>query len=271
MGNPANPISNQGGNRVDPTLEGIDEDVDEAQRTLIEENPYHRYQLKTGKHRGHTLKHVNDVQDLGYLGWMLGKPKACRDVDDSHIVKKGLLQWKGLTDRPAPDSAAASTPTVGQDTSNTTTPAATSRFQDAAGNPIWIDGFDIIALFHMTEQQLKRRGVRPIYSNRFNRQYRSKRYLLEKVYAAAVVNANCPIDETPDQALDRYLAKLQKCGRGLLICLPSYCECGDCEDIRCGPTKAGYTFRMKMLKATAEERQRRHDQIEDNYIWAMNH
>lgn len=52
------------------SLEGIDEDTDESQKTLLESNPYRNYRLKTGFHRGKTIKQVNDDggEGLGYLG-----------------------------------------------------------------------------------------------------------------------------------------------------------------------------------------------------------
>lgn len=274
---PAGKVSGKTGKYFDPGQEGIDEDADEAQRAFVQEDPYHRYRLKTGKHRNHTLKHVNDIPDHGYLEWMLTKPKACRDVDDEHIVKKGLLQWVALTGGPAPDRAAettdisSATSVAGPSTADPAAASDTSRFKDAAGRSIWIDGFDIIGLFHMTEQQLKRHKVKPVYSTPFDRRYRTNRYPLEAVHAAAVATTGCPIDETPHQALERYLAKVQKCGQGFIMRLPGYCECSDCEKIRCGPTDAGTTFWLKQLKARAEEMQRKHDQIEDDYIWAMNH
>jgi hypothetical protein len=52
-------------NCFDPTQERIDEDVDEAQRTVIESDPYEQYHLKTGKHRGHTLKQLHDMKQRG--------------------------------------------------------------------------------------------------------------------------------------------------------------------------------------------------------------
>ncbi|ORY05063.1 hypothetical protein BCR34DRAFT_572283 [Clohesyomyces aquaticus] len=58
---------------------------------------------------------------------------------------------------------------------------------------------------------------------------------------------NCPIDETLDQAVERYLTKVQKCGWGLMFLLEGYCECDDCEDMRCGPMKEGSQFWAKTL------------------------
>jgi hypothetical protein len=183
---------------------------------------------------------------------MLTTSKACKDVDNDHIAKKGLLHWDVATGQRIIQGTASQTQKTVETPSETATagPSTTApvkvtglrRFQDAAGKPILITGFDIIGLFHMTEQQLKQRGVSPYLRERFRKQYRTDTYVLKDVYDAAVVIGGCPIDNTPDWAVERFRTKLQKCGNGYMYHLADSCECADCIELQCGATRAGAAF-----------------------------
>jgi hypothetical protein len=76
-----------------PSDETLDGEADEEYRSRAESDPYTHYVLKTGKHREKTLKKIHEEGDPGYIRLMLTNPKACKDSDDDHIVKKGLLHW----------------------------------------------------------------------------------------------------------------------------------------------------------------------------------
>jgi hypothetical protein len=121
---------------------------------MIESDPYEKYHLKTGKHRSHTLKELNSMNQCGYLKWMLTNSKACKDVDDDHIVKKGLLQWASTTGQEVPQAeTTAETPSAaGPSTAAPVDNAESRRFKNEAGIWITISGFDIIGLFNITEQ-----------------------------------------------------------------------------------------------------------------------
>jgi hypothetical protein len=166
------------------------------------------------------MKEINDG-DSGYLCWMSGK--YSQELGDDHVVKKSLLQWDERTSRSTTTASGISIqPATTPGTSTQPTASGTTRFKDVVGNPMWIDGWDISGLFHMNQQQLQRRQERPIYPHR---RFIHKRYLLQQVYEAALRTPSCPIDETPDQALERYLAKVKKCGKDTMFLLNPYCDC----------------------------------------------
>ncbi|KAI2477999.1 hypothetical protein Ptr902_10682 [Pyrenophora tritici-repentis] len=240
-------------NKFEPEKETLDGGTNEEYCARAESDPYTHYILKTGKYKGKTIKQIHEqVSEKGnYLTWMLTNAKACKDLDEGHIVRRAIVHW----DSEAKNTEPAVTPSKAP--SARSGPAATSaapgspaaRFRDSQGKKKWIDGMDIIGLFHMTESQLTRAGVKanpkkieddedPFYPVN----WRYKSYDLQKVYNAAVRSPNCPRDETLDQALERYLEKLRKCGRGKMRLLPAYCQCKDCDDITSGPTSAGSDF-----------------------------
>jgi hypothetical protein len=227
--------------------ESLDEGVDEEYRSRAERDPYTHYVLKTGKQKGKTLKQIHEEGDASYVRWMLTNPKACKDSDDGHNVKKGLLHWQSAVEGTVTASLSAGRVTSISKTSTSAANPQTARFRDSHGRNIWITGYDIFGLFHMTEAQLKRSGVHATssYSNGM-KQYRTNVYTLQKVYEAAVSTPNCPIDETPDEALERYLAKVEKCGGGRMMALPKHCKCNECETIWCGPTRGGRSFWQHM-------------------------
>lgn len=75
-----------------PFKETLDDEVNQEYRTRAANDPYTHYILKTGKHKGKTLKQVHEQDnDHGYLNWMLTKPKACAGLDEDHIMKKAIL------------------------------------------------------------------------------------------------------------------------------------------------------------------------------------
>jgi hypothetical protein len=77
--------------------------------------------------------------------------------------------------------------------------------------------------------------------------FRNKKFLLYEVYEAACRTPKCPIDEMPDQNVERYLEKVKKCGKGQMYSLPMFCSpCKDCDDLRAGPTEEGEKFWLRM-------------------------
>lgn len=165
---------------------------------------------------------------------MLNSPKAgCQQLDSKHILKLALLQWDVLTTR--------------QPSCEVTVPPDPSRFKDDVGAPMWISGLDTVGLFHMTEQQLQRRNVLVVYKDRYDSRWVNKRYSLEDVYNAAKLSPNYPIDEPLDAALDRYLAKIKECGKGVMAFLPPCCKCKGCVNIAVGPTEGGTNFIISMM------------------------
>jgi hypothetical protein len=77
-----------------PANETLDGKVNEEYRNRAESYPYTHYILKTGKYNTKTLKQVPVKSDSGYLRWMLTNPKACKDSNDDHVDKKGLVHWQ---------------------------------------------------------------------------------------------------------------------------------------------------------------------------------
>jgi hypothetical protein len=198
---------------------------------------------------------------------MLTNPKACKDSEDDHIVEKGLVHWESEVAGTVTANPTATKATSSSKASESAAVSQTSRFRDSQGRVIWIIGFNVIGLFYMTEAQLKRNGVRATSGNLYGtRQYRTNVYILQKVYEAAVRTPNCPIDETPDQALERYLEKFNKCGGGRVMALPQYCDCNDCETIRCGPTPGGMRFFQQMLTARVEEMKKEKEREDSRWI-----
>ena len=74
------------------------------------------------------------------------------------------------------------------------------------------------------------------------------KFPLQQVWEVAKRTPNCPLDQTPDEAVDRYLLKIQKCGKGNMVSLNITCECDDCHEIRGGgPSEAGQRFYVNMM------------------------
>jgi hypothetical protein len=134
-----------------PSQESLDGEVDEEDRTRAESDPYTHYMLKTGKHRGKTRKQIHDEGDPGYIRWMHTNPKACKDSDDDHIVKKGLVHWESEVAGTVTANPTAAKATASTKSSNPAADSQTNRFRESQGRVIWITGFDVIGLFHMTE------------------------------------------------------------------------------------------------------------------------
>jgi hypothetical protein len=121
---------------------------------------------------------------------------------------------------------------------------------------LWISGFDIIAIFHMKQHYLDRWGVKPFdlswrESNKGIKGFRMRTYFLYQVYDTAVRTAGRPIHETPDEALDRYLDKVKRCG------LHPCCPCDTCDDLRAGTGREGEGFVARTLYADVLEDDRK--------------
>jgi hypothetical protein len=117
------------------------------------------------------------------------------------------------------------------------------RFKTRFKEPIWIEGYDIIGLFHMQKHQLARFDIWPLErGNRFDKGFRTKKYRLDEVYAVATFTPNCSIQETPDQAVERYFKKFGKCGKDRWGQLNRLCEWEDCSTMHCGgePGEPGF-------------------------------
>ncbi|CAA9964437.1 hypothetical protein CFE70_010513 [Pyrenophora teres f. teres 0-1] len=257
-------------NNFVPANETLDGETNEEYRTRAESDPYTHYILKTGKHRGKTIKQVHESDcDKSYLNWMLTNPKACKDLNEDHIVRRAVVHWDSEAKNTAPAVAPsqASPASNGPAADSAIPESAATRFRDSRGMDIWITGMDIIGLFHMKESQLTRAGVRKLRSFvRFGpKEYRKNLYSLQQVYNAAVRTPNCPKDETPDQALERYLEKVRKCGRGDMLSLPFFCECRDCDDIRCGPTRGGTEFWLLMQREQLAEMKRLQEREDERW------
>ncbi|KAI4701383.1 hypothetical protein J4E81_003123 [Alternaria sp. BMP 2799] len=254
-GNSSNPNKNS----FVPAKETLDNEANEEYRNRAVNDPYTHYILKTGKHRGKTLKQVHEEgRNEGYLNWMLRTPKACKDLDGEHVVKKGLLYWKEHASSAEP----VKTPTKPSSRRDSVaSETGTSRFKDTQGKQITISGGDVAGLFHMRENQLKTAGVKR-KSNyvMYSKRYWSNVYSLKDVYDAAVRTPNCPRDETPDQALELYFEKVKRCGHGTMFFMPECCECFECENLRAGPTQGGLRFvselQMERLKQMQKEQER---------------
>ncbi|KAI4658479.1 uncharacterized protein J4E79_006885 [Alternaria viburni] len=224
----------------DPSQEYIDDEDSEIGQ-LIKADPYWRYVLKTGS----------------YLRWMLTAEKACKGVDDDHIVRRGLIQWNNQAGYSAtiPPSDDVPPYATGKNAPSLLKKLVVSvpspeRFKTAGGKPIWICGSDIIGLFHMQRHQLNRFGVKDIQEYRdSDKRFWKLRYSLEQVWEVAKRTPKCPLDQTPDEAVDRYLLKVQKCGNGGIGSLRIVCEHKDCQEMRTGgPSEAGQKFWVDMYK-----------------------
>ena len=244
----------------DPSQEYIDDEDSEIGQ-LIKADPYWRYVLKTERYAGRTLQQLdNDKSDdncVGYLRWMLTAEKACKGVDENHIVRRGLLQWNNQAGYRAtiPPSDEVPPYATGKNAPSLLKKLVVSvpspeRFKTACGKTIWICGSDIIGLFHMQRHQLNRFGVKEIQEYRdSDKRFWKLKYSLEQVWEVAKRTPNCPRDQTPDEAVDRYLLKVHKCGNGGIGSLRIVCEHKDCQEMRTGgPSEAGQKFWVNMFK-----------------------
>ena len=87
----------------------------------------------------------------------------------------------------------------------------------------------------MQRHQLNRFGVKDIQEyHGYDKRFGMLKYSLEQVWEVAKRTPNCPLDQMPDEAVDRYLLKVQKCGNGRMESLSITFECEDCEEMRRG-------------------------------------
>jgi hypothetical protein len=189
--------------------------------------------------------------------------EACNGVDDDHIVRQGLIQWNNQAGYQAtiPSSDEIPPYTTGIAAPNVLKKMKYSfpspeRLKARFKEPIWIDGYDIIGLFHMQKHQLARFDIWPLErGNRFDKGFRTKKYRLDEVYAVATFTPNCPIQETPDQAVERYFKKFEKCGKGRWDQLNRLCECEDCSTMHCGgePGEPWFEFYANMEREIPRE------------------
>ncbi|KAF2106258.1 hypothetical protein BDV96DRAFT_654821 [Lophiotrema nucula] len=140
--------------------------------------------------------------------------------------------------------------------SSSATASQDSKFKDRMGLPIWITMFDIIGLFHLSEREIKASRIAQAEKRRFAKP-RMQKYWLRDVYGIAQ-RMRRPLAGTADEALDEFLEKLRRCGDGLVLGLPEYCECDPCEDMRSGgKSRAGQRFwskqSMEFARAETEE------------------
>ena len=96
----------------------------------------------------------------------------------------------------------------------------------------------------MQKHQLDRFGVKPLREgNNWREKFRNKKFSLCGVWKVAQRTPNCPLDKTPDEAVEEYRAKVQRCARGYMAALNACCYCEPCEEMRGGgPTEAGQRF-----------------------------
>ncbi|KAF2874760.1 hypothetical protein BDV95DRAFT_603553 [Massariosphaeria phaeospora] len=240
------------GNRFDPAKEGVHYEIDEAYRSRAERDPYNIYILKTGKFRG---KPVKDITDQEYLQWLA---RTCESLDHGHIVKRALAQLhRG-------GSSSSSPPPASPNKRAPQRVEVEARFKDSRGKLIWISGHDIQALFHITEDTVKRARLKlaeiPLDGLFFSSpvgNYLQRKFWLYEAFDLACRTPGCPIDETPEEALERYFVKLNRCGQGVIDLLPSYCQCDACVNIQWGLTREGSRFAQKMLQLRVAEANRR--------------
>jgi hypothetical protein len=183
---------------------------------------------------------------------MLTNEKACEGVNDDHIVRQALLQWNYQAGHQATVPPSVENPSVpagkaGEASLRKPSNEVSARFKDTTRELIWITGHDIIGLFHMQYHQLQRFGVKDTKRS-CGIPFRTQKFYPYQFYEVALRTPNCPIDETPDEAVERYLEKIKRSGEGKMSTLKLYCGCRDCDGLRSGPTMEGERFYKSMEK-----------------------
>jgi hypothetical protein len=67
------------------TIDEYSQDAERARR-----DPLHHYVIRTGKHRGHTLAHINR-SDEQYIGWI--SSEYYRNLPREHVIRRAIDQW----------------------------------------------------------------------------------------------------------------------------------------------------------------------------------
>jgi hypothetical protein len=142
-----------------PSKGGLD-DEDPVVAQEIMNDPYRCYVFETGKPCWRTLEQYSNSNAeglYGYLRWMLTSEKACKSIDDDHVVRRALVGWNDQAGDEATVPPSDEVPPISTGKEAQTflyklckiPKEVPARFKDTKDVSMWITGHDIIGLFHM--------------------------------------------------------------------------------------------------------------------------